>query len=646
MGLWDKIKSGTSRVARQNVTSFSASPTMMPTLSKTPAVVKAVAVGTATTMAAGMKIPAIVLIIGGLIKFSLFQGPSGMGLLLSIMLFVISGYALAQRLGPGDAKLKLGIFLPMIYFSVWYFLFQANYDPSFLFYYISIIASITLLFAVFTKGKGVVPELLGFVPAIFLFLDLGMIPFLVQQLNLSLTPLMENLILWMPWWALLGLFTLPEEVMDSPAWNKIIEILKIMGILYLVFVFIAPAVPNLGYNTSVIPGAAELEEAQQNIREKLPEGRNPFLVRMECIFSGEIQDVEGCVKEKQLKYEIEKFCEDVEGYEPETPEFDNCFYEERERRKSMTLLAGGTIDRTITIPTAAEIVFHEESFPQLYTDPSPFPVEFKLTNPRGLSITINPSCSFKGQDGTEVLGRIDGSYGNDVVEGETYSTFYLCAPEEPLQEGRYTMEFQADLLNLETKSRLQRAFINGDVLTQKEKERLRNEEISKVVKIAQSQVPAEFAGIYFDLGHGGDDIVIEYREGLEGSAEGGEGFMKRPILLRSYIKNMGRGKIVQVQGYFIDLMGFRPRKYFKDDTIVSTWTGDCQQGSIANALVYKKDIPIPTCFISDYPEELKNPDPSQEWTAREFEATLKYDYQVEAKKGFTLITQESLIKQS
>ena len=101
-------------------------------------------------------------------------------------LFIFSGYALAQK----TEKSKMAILVPMLAFVVWYWAFNRNYDPVFLAYFIGTIVLISVLFGALTKGVSFKPEFYGFLPVLFLFLDIGLdhsnqsIVYIIQQMIL------------------------------------------------------------------------------------------------------------------------------------------------------------------------------------------------------------------------------------------------------------------------------------------------------------------------------------------------------------------------------------------------------------------------------------------------------------------------------
>ena len=150
------------------------------------------------------------------------------------------------------------------------------------------------------------PELWGLLPVLFLFLDIGLIPWLIENFQLPVTPLLDGLVLYMPWWALFGLFVLPSS--ENSTTNLFVSLIRITGIIYIIFVLFVPLVPDLGYDSSLIlPEPGELEEAQERLRERLPQGENPFYSNLRCILSSP-QDVAGCVKARQELALVNSIC--------------------------------------------------------------------------------------------------------------------------------------------------------------------------------------------------------------------------------------------------------------------------------------------------------------------------------------------------
>lgn len=574
----------------------------------------------------GISIASIILLVGGLLKFIFIPANSNFGLILSVILFILAGYALSEKINVQ----RYAVFIPMLAFFIWYFVFDANYSLVFLLYYLLVVGIVLAIFAVFSRGASVRPELLGFVPCLFFFLDLGMIPFLVEYLNLQITPLMESLILWMPWWSLLGLLTLPQQVSTNTFINGLVGLLKIFGIVYLIFILITPAIPDLGhYSQEGLPTAAELAAAQERVTEKIPKKENPFISNMYCLFvKGEYGNIQRCVEQRQEEQERIAFCEDkvkpITNQVQRDKAYETCLKEEAEKKKKEALQAGGTIDRTIRIPTEAKVVIRSESLPKIYVPDIPFPFEVQIANPRQQEIQMDVACKFKKKIGTDyVLGKVEkGALGDFIsFRDQTYASQFLCIPQGELN-GTYTLEVDLQLLNLQTPSRLQRAFIGN--VPEAEKKRL-EQEIHSVIREEEALVPAEFAGIYFDLGHATNEVIIENKVVVEDGKER----RYKPILLRANIKNLGNGKILKIHNYHIDLPNFQVDR------------PACLDGTIDEKMIeaYTAGIPLPVCFITDYPLELKQPPQDIGWIAQEFEAQLFYDYQVTARETITVMPQ-------
>ena len=538
--------------------------------------------------------PGFVLFIAGLLTFFFneYLGNVALAVLIgTIFMFYSSIFIFKAK----------GIMVTVI-FWVWYILFQGNTDPKAFLYMILPILIIGMVVHGLVKkfqkgsfGEGASGEIIGAVPIILFFLDFGALDLLVTGFGLPLTPLVKNLILFTPWWALLGLFTTTKE-------NFIISVFRIVGIIYIVAILTVGVVPDAydkSKSDSLIPGPERFLEAKKELRETLPQKENPAWSNLVCIFS-EPTGVQSCVDQRQELSELTYICEKVEGKEKGTPQFTQCLEEQKKKKKSASLQVQGVIDPTIKEPTTADIVAIKESFPTTYNPLFPFPFELKIENPRKLQLTVDVACHFEGKSGVASVG---GKITRRTEEApfisfsdENFKSSYLCLPEGELR-GRYKVWFNATIKDIVTVSRLQRAFV-GDK-TAEEVDRLRREEIARVITIPESLAPADFAHINFNVGHGPKERVIENK-------------IYKNILLTSNIENTGNGKISFIQSYFISLEGF----VVNDAVCVSG-------GQFTDTSTIFKSISLPPCSIMDYPPELKNP---VDWVAKTFEATLVYDY--------------------
>ena len=533
-------------------------------------------------------------------------GASAISFTLSLLLFILGGYAVAAKAD----KDQIAVLIPMLIFIMWWFVFGGSYEPTFLIYFGIISALLLILPALFTKGKSITPELLGMVPVIFLFLDLGLIPFLIEHLGLPITSLLQNLVLFMPWWAFLGLLTLPSEVSKNGTVNFLVNLTRIIGIFYIIFIFIAPAIPNVGYDDSFIPEAGELVEAREKLRGQYAKKENPAWSNLVCMWD-DFQNVKSCVQKRQEESELKFQCEFEEKKKPGTKGFKDCVKQKKEEKKNKGKLTEGTIDTTIKEPTKAKIVPDYSRIPSDHNPEWGYGFEIEVKNPRNLDLKAEVFCNFSkktGKNKGSFLGKIEPAGMPIEITGEEFNTPFICYPPDGQKlNGSYSLNYGLKLIDMETLSRLQRAFVKD--MSTKELNLLKKEEINKVIKIKESQSPKEFARINFDFGHTTGDPVIE-------------GDPKKSIKLKSSIENVGGGRIIEIKSYNLGIEGFS----FIDSLCVSGGGGDIQVSK-------SKLFPLKTCMVKDYPADLKNP---EEWVPKTYVASLIYDYEITKKMNLNV----------
>ena len=126
-----------------------------------------------------------------------------------------------------------------------------------------------------------------------------------------------------------------------------------------------------------------------------------------------------------------------------------------------------------------------------------------------------------------------------------------------------------------------------------------------------SQSPNDFARINFAFGNPLENPIIE--------TESGD---KVNLMLASNIENLGRGKILTLRTYRIELPGF----------VVNDKNGYCRDGGpnikISDLSAFKQVIYLPTCIITEIPAQFKSP---QDYVFEEFAAIIYYDYQLSKK---------------
>ena len=553
-----------------------------------------------------------ILVILGIIHYAfriVSGGNYGLAFVISLGLFVFSGYALSQRLGK-DAKDRWAILFPMLAFVIWYFWFGASYEPMFLAYFLGISFGVMLLLGVVTKGEATKAELLGFLPVLFLFLDIGLIPFLVEKLHVQITPLIQGLVLFMPWWAFFGILTLPSDASENSSVNFLVNLTKILGILYLVFVIIAPAIPNVGYTQGNLPGSAEFEDAQARLREKLGEKENPAVSNWKCLIAGRFTDLQECINDRQVNSELRSICIS-EGYEDGSTAYNKCIVEQKEISKQGAPVSGIN-DPTIKEPTTVKFVVGKY-FPGEMTHDTgkdiDYPVNLEIVNPRKQNLTFEFSCNFTNKkdkkesfQGTIISGE------KLEFSGENPKTTVICkSPSDQGLNGSYNLVYSATIKGLISSSKLQRAFI-GD-----KDEKWKEEWMPKIMAIhfsgnsRLSQGAPDLARINFGYGNTIEDPIVESKYGQT---------------LSSSIENLGNGKIVNIYSY--DFKGFEG---FGDLNLEG-----CTHGDKVNLPTLRRlAIPLKTCFTKTMPADLS--DPNVDYVLKEFEATIVYDYLIERSTG-------------
>ncbi len=571
----------------------------------------AVAFGAVDQVTGAAKSTSFMIVVLGILQYvlRLYYGTNTLIYILSLVLFVLAGYALASKLDKG----KAAILLPMLIFIVWYFIYGGSYEPTFLMYFAGIAIGISAVFALVSKGDSVKPELYGLIPVLFFFLDIGLIPFLVEKMSLQTTSLLESLILYMPWWAFFGVMTLPTESSKDGGANFLINVARIAGIMYVVFVLFVVAVPDIGYAKSELPGTADFEAAQQRVKAQLPQKENPAYSNLMCIFS-EPTDTPGCVQRRQEASELNYICEKQENKEPGTSEYDECLKKAKEEKEKEKLKVAGASDSTIKEPTTAEFKF-SQFFPKLtYAAQGEevkvgYPTELEIKNPRLQKFTVQVSCNFtsKGKDKESFLGIISGGENEKTlsVDGAVEKNTFVCNPPGgKVLNGSYELTYIAKIEGLTSTSRLQRAFIG------KKDEAWKEAWVPKILSMHfsgntyLSQAAPDFARLNFALGNPAENPIVE---------------SGKKVVITSNLENVGGGKITNVGLYKLDL------EEFNVDNI------ECIGGDGSNIHVpdtaksYVKEVVFfPTC-LADVPSSL---DDVEDYVTAEFKGTIQYSYSI------------------
>jgi len=54
-----------------------------------------------------------------------------------------------------------------------------------------------------------------------------------------------------------------------------------------------------------------------------------------------------------------------------------------------------------------------------------------------------------------------------------------------------------------------------------------------------------------------------------------------------------------------------------------------------------REVPLSTCLVASYPDELKNPVGISPWVSKEFQATMNYDYTLKSRDTIRLTVIEN-----
>ncbi|PIN73411.1 hypothetical protein COV20_04245 [Candidatus Woesearchaeota archaeon CG10_big_fil_rev_8_21_14_0_10_45_16] len=560
-----------------------------------------------------MKSLSFMVVIGGIIQYFLRRSLAApeFTFTLSLILFVISGYALAQKL----EKDRLLILVPMLAFVLWYFVFEGNYSASFLVRFLSIFAAVFVLPMFYTKGESLQAQMLGFIPVIFLFLDIGMLPWLLEKVQWNITPLLENMVVFMPWWALFGLYLIPE--IESPTLSNIVGLMKIAGIVYIVFVFLVPVVPNLGYEKVSSPVAAEFEQAQQRLQQSVKR-ENPVWSNLKCVLSAPT-DVENCVSQQQEDSEIRNLCDELiqQGqYSDEAV----CFDAEKKRKQEEKLAASGGVARNFDEVTSAKFIDIQKS-PSI-GDKVVVSAVLDLKNPRNQELDVQIGCTLKkgSQEikGDTVIGLTSAPPSSHIILGPEYPSFVvkkdelirvLCNFPGDL-EGVYDLNLKAGIGNLQSTTTLKRAFFKDELDLERWQDDVKQDNFRSQADIL-SQSPEEFARLNFEFGRASKDPFILSSDNA---------------LLTVSVENRQGGKVSKINSFYMDTLdenGFSVRagndRCLGDENILLP----ADKAQRKTEKIYTQ-----TCLL-DLPFDYTSFEGS--YKVETFFATLNYDYVLEEK---------------
>jgi len=464
-----------------------------------------------------------------------------------------------------------------------------------------------------TFTEGATNELVGLIPVLFFFLDLGLIPLLTTTYNLPLTSPIKELILFAPWWTFLGLFTIKKD-------NWIITFCKVLGVAYIALLLIGIPTTTYAEYKLTAPGTSQLLKAKAVVQQQLPKTENLAWSNLMCTFE-DPSHFQSCVSQRQENSEIAYTCEKINGLTKGTSTYDDCIKKEQDKKKK-AITIGGTTDPTIKQATEIKLETEDETKTLTAilrnnsdTSALKYPIQLKIKNPHKEKITVSITCEI--EKGTEkIKGTISpkeaetgtGSF-QDMTDTEINKNI-VCIPNAvTLSEGTYTITYTANILNLVSTSRLTRAFIGQKNSTEK------TELIKKIKSTyfasnnAISLSPNDPVRINFALGEPPSDPIIESEDN---------------VLLRVDAEKTGEGELTKIISYSVDLNPIPTSNCFQG--------GETDYSSSKNTFI-SQTYPLASCFVN-LPNELKMP--TEEYVIKEFTAKLTYNYKIQKKMGVTV----------
>jgi len=502
----------------------------------------------------------------------------------------------------------------VVLFLIWYWIFKSAISIPFF----ALAALVLLAYAWWIKhrtGKIVIEEdIIGLLPILIFYIDLGLLSFLQTQFGLLSNSVFLSLVSFIPWWALLGLFS-AEKNSKTKTW--IISISRFVAIAYVIILLVG-AVPSIGFKKA-IPGFGELVKTKEGEGVVQIPGWKLSFYRLSCTMSypAEPDMINDCVKQKTAETVCAKFKK--EGL---THEYEDCYAKET---------GVGAQGEALKELTATKVQFVRPS--ELYSETlkknnTQYPIPYDLI----LASTVKPirvtiECKFKTEikNGTKnISGTISPEQYRDIeVFGPEITRRVSCMPEEPYVTGDYSVTFEATVQGVTTISFLDRIFVDKEITPERKSELLKNNNLKTKEGSKSGQ---EFAAFYFEIG---TDETFIY---------GGESVI--PIIGR--VKNLKEreGEIISVEKLEIDLRD--PRIYLNVGCPDFTPTSDNRIAWQGYAMPSGQIRVMPdiNCQLT-LPEEFTNLGlkyQRPEYVIEDFKASMTYNYKIKKEDKFKIVS--------
>tara|TARA_Y100000310_G_C20666423_1_gene807739 strand:+ start:347 stop:2068 length:1722 start_codon:yes stop_codon:yes gene_type:complete len=424
--------------------------------------------------------------------------------------------------------------------------------------------------------------------------------------------------IWLALAILLFLMEIINHLAEGEKVSKFSDIVALIIIGVLIFFFF-PQLSDV-YDIQDQSHQQYFKIAKEQIRKgtkTLSETKGYWSAYLSCTFKSTSDltfDVNKCIKSKQETAQIKHTCGEVQKLKSGTVAYDDCVTREKGKKKRVVKISGSS-DPTIKQPTTIDVKIQAQEktifIRKGERNHLNFPAELKIKNPQKRKLVSKVSCSFKKNDKI-IKGKItptDAAQGTGSFRSlakEEIEKNIVCSPPNTIKAGRYELTFTTQIENLQSRSRLTRAFIGDKSGEDKKKliSKLKGQyrDLTKGSRSAKDPVRIVFA-----LGEPPSDPIIEKDDNL---------------LLRLDIQKNVLGKIKKIKNPVVDLKPLPSCLKIKDANRLLP-TG---KQSI-------KVIPLESCFISSLPVELNNP---QNFVIKEFEASIIYNYEIEKKTNIKI----------
>lgn len=412
-------------------------------------------------------------------------------------------------------------------------------------------------------------------------------------------------------WVILALLLMFLNAIDNmrlgqpPSW--VTELIFLLMVALLLFYFFQPIADiykkNVDDHAEYFNLVKEQVERFEEVTAARVEDWKVVYYRLECSLS-QPMDIEGCVKLKTAEARCKPYKDkgDLEKYE-------ECKRVELGLKPDVQGMIDPTLNEPLTLKWEQSAEFLQKEF-YMTTIPT-FTAKLKVSNPRKDKLDLELDCYFVDMTANKnISGSIYSTLGEKFsVEEKTKEIDAICSPEEVLEANkRYSVVYQAKLVDFTTKSKIQMLFI-GESKTDKLKSMFK----SDYPLAGTSRTARDLARLNIEIG----------KDGYVGDAD--------VIQLAMSVENIGGGKIVSIQKSGIDLMA--PGIASGDLTKINpcNLVGDSVLSIDPAVILFQqgqKDILGGVCFLR-MSSNLKYP--AEFFKVVEFHGDLTYSYLVEGK---------------